>query len=91
MSRTLVFAAVLIWASWIAGGVFAQPTITDTSYAVTAHDVGGFTNPTGIDFLGHNPEDFFVIEKNTGRVRRHLNGINSIALDLQVEIGRAHV
>ena len=39
-------------------------------------------NTTGIRFV--TPDEFFVIEKNTGRVLHFLSGVSSEALDLDV-------
>ncbi len=45
--------------------------------------VSGLTTPTSLAFLG--PNDFFVIEKNTGRVQRVVNGaVAGSVLDLAV-------
>jgi aldose sugar dehydrogenase len=42
----------------------------------------GLTTPTAMSFLG--PNDFFVIEKNTGQVKRVRQGVVSTVLDLGV-------
>jgi uncharacterized repeat protein (TIGR01451 family) len=45
--------------------------------------VSGLTQPTGIAFLGRN--DFLVLEKSTGQVKRVVNGVvQSTVLDLAV-------
>jgi glucose/arabinose dehydrogenase len=47
---------------------------------------GGLVTPTGIAFLG--PNDILAIEKNTGRVRRIVNGtVGATVLDLAVNVG----
>lgn len=60
----------------------AQPTLVDPNLeAVTA--ASGFTTPIGIAFLSAN--DYFVIEKATGQVKRVENGaVTGIPLDLAV-------
>jgi glucose/arabinose dehydrogenase len=69
----------------LSGNLDAQapgPTMLDPNLAVRTV-VSGFTNPTGMAFLG--PSDFFVIEKDSGRVRRVIDGvIQSTVLDLGV-------
>jgi len=46
----------------------------------------GLVTPTSIAFLG--PNDFLVIEKNTGQVKRVVNGaVQSTVLDLDVNFG----
>ncbi len=50
----------------------AQPTLSDPSLAVDLL-VGQLSVPTGIAFLA--PNDLLVLEKNSGRVRRVLNGV----------------
>jgi glucose/arabinose dehydrogenase len=60
----------------------ATPTLTDPNLQVTTV-VSGLDQPTGIAFLG--PNDFFVIEKASGRVKRVLNGsVTATVLDLPV-------
>jgi aldose sugar dehydrogenase len=45
--------------------------------------VSGFVTPSTIAFPG--PDDFLVLEKNTGRVKRVLNGVvQGVVLDLSV-------
>jgi glucose/arabinose dehydrogenase len=58
-------------------------TLNDSNLRVQTA-ASGLTFPTGMAFLGSNANDFFVIEKNTGRVKRVLNGSVSIVLDLPV-------
>lgn len=63
----------------------AQPTVVDPALSVRTV-VSGLALPTGIAFLGSN--DMLVLEKNTGRVLRVVNGtIQSTALDLAVNNG----
>jgi glucose/arabinose dehydrogenase len=48
--------------------------------------VSGLTTPTAIAFLG--PSDFLVLEKNTGQVKRVVDGaVQSTVLDLAVNFG----
>jgi glucose/arabinose dehydrogenase len=80
--RVLWLAAVL--AAWVAGGeAFAvNPTLLDPTLQV-APVVTGLTQPTCMAFLG--PNDFFINEKSTGRVKRVVNGsVAAVVLDLPV-------
>jgi uncharacterized protein (TIGR03118 family) len=49
-----------------------SPTVFDPNLAVRTV-VSGLTTPTNMTFLGDN--DFFVIEKNTGKVDHVINGV----------------
>jgi len=57
------------------------PTITLPGLGIRTVATG-LTTPTGIAFL--TDDDFFVIEKNTGKVKRVLNGVVTTVLDLGV-------
>jgi len=58
------------------------PTMVDPSLAVSTV-VSGLTTPISMAFLG--PNDFFILEKSTGRVKRVVNGaVQSTVLDLAV-------
>jgi uncharacterized repeat protein (TIGR01451 family) len=58
------------------------PSMTDTNLSVRTV-VSGLDSPTSMAFLG--PNDFLVLEKNTGKVQRVVNGsVQSTALDLAV-------
>jgi uncharacterized repeat protein (TIGR01451 family) len=58
------------------------PCMLDPSLSVNAV-VSGLSEPTGIAFLG--PDDFLVLEKSTGKVKRVVNGVvQSVVLDLAV-------
>ena len=58
------------------------PMLTDPKLAVSAV-VTGLTEPTGMAFLG--PQDFLVLEKSTGRVKRVQDGlVQGVVLDLAV-------
>jgi aldose sugar dehydrogenase len=58
------------------------PTLVDPNLAVRTV-VGGLTTPIAMAFLGAN--DFLVTEKNTGRVKRVVNGVVAgTVLDLAV-------
>jgi len=66
----------------VAAVVQAVPSLTDPNLQVTSA-VSGLTQPTGIAFLG--PNDFFVIEKASGQVKRIVNGVvTAVVLDLPV-------
>ena len=45
----------------------------------------GFSQPTGMTFLGSNPNDFLVIEKASGLVRRWNSGTTTNVLSLPVD------
>ena len=58
------------------------PTMLDSNLMVSTV-VSGLSQPTSMAFIGSN--DFFVLEKDTGRVRRVVNGaVQSTVLDLAV-------
>jgi uncharacterized repeat protein (TIGR01451 family) len=62
-----------------------SPTLTDPNLSVRPV-VTGLTMPTGMAFLG--PQDFLVLEKSTGRVKRVLDGVvQGVVLDLAVNFG----
>jgi glucose/arabinose dehydrogenase len=63
----------------------AQPTLVDPRLDVRTV-VSGLNSPTTMAFLGE--DDILVLEKETGRVRRVMNGaIQSTVLDLPVNFG----
>ncbi|HQR07976.1 MAG TPA: PQQ-dependent sugar dehydrogenase [Gemmatales bacterium] len=63
--------------------VWAQ-TVSDPNINVSVL-ANGFSQPTGMAFLGSNPNDFFVIEKASGLVRRWNSGTTSNVLTLPVD------
>lgn len=61
------------------------PSVVDPNLAVRAV-ITGLRQPTTMSFIG--PDDFFVLEKATGRVQRVVNGaLHSTVLDLAVNAG----
>jgi glucose/arabinose dehydrogenase len=64
----------------------AQPTLVDPNLQVRTV-VGGLANPTTMAFLSRN--EFLVLEKTNGTVRRVINGVlqPAPALDLAVNFG----
>ncbi len=62
------------------------PSMTDPNLSVKTV-VSGLSQPTSMAFLGNN--DFFIFEKNTGKVQRVTNGVvqNPAPLDLAVNSG----
>jgi uncharacterized repeat protein (TIGR01451 family) len=62
------------------------PSMLDPNLSVTTV-VSGLSQPTSMAFIGNN--DFFVLEKNTGKVQRVTNGIvqSPAPLDLAVNSG----
>jgi len=57
------------------------PTVVDPGLDVRTA-AAGFVTPVSLAFIG--PNDMLVLEKNTGRVQRVLNGAQTTALDLAV-------
>ncbi|HJZ80920.1 MAG TPA: PQQ-dependent sugar dehydrogenase, partial [Pyrinomonadaceae bacterium] len=62
------------------------PSMTDPNLSVKTV-VSGLSQPTSMAFIGNN--DFFVFEKNTGKVQRVINGVvqSPPPLDLAVNSG----
>jgi glucose/arabinose dehydrogenase len=60
----------------------AQPTLVDPNLTVEIVSPQGIRLPTGMRFLG--PDDYFVIEKLDGKVKRVQGGTASEVLDLNV-------
>lgn len=60
----------------------AQPTLVDPSLVVEIIAPPGISSPTGMGFLG--PDDLFLIEKDTGKVKRVHGGVVDEVLDLDV-------
>ena len=62
------------------------PSLTDPNLSVKTV-VNGLSQPTSMAFIGNN--DFFIFEKNTGKVQRVTNGVvqNPAPLDLPVNSG----
>ena len=83
-TRLLVSALSLCVAGWT-GSMRAQepsPQLLDSKLAVRTA-VGGLTTPIGLAFLGAN--DWLVIEKDTGQVKRVVDGnVTGTVLDLAV-------
>jgi glucose/arabinose dehydrogenase len=70
-------------------GSGASPVVAQTGPTVVDPDLGvrtvvsGLTTPSTVAFLG--PNDFLVLEKNTGRVKRVVDGtVQAVVLDLAV-------
>jgi glucose/arabinose dehydrogenase len=85
--RTLFTATLLIGLALSVGAatptVRAQggPAVVDPNLGVRAV-VSGLVTPSTMAFIG--PDDFLVLEKNTGRVKRVTNGAATTVLDLSV-------
>jgi glucose/arabinose dehydrogenase len=88
MYRTLTGITACLLLLMIAGSAAAQstgPSMVDPRLAVRTV-VTGLITPTTLAFIG--PGDFLVLEKNTGRVQRVVDGaVHSTALDLAVNFG----
>ena len=81
MVATTAAAAALLAAAPAA----AQPTLVDPNLGVRTV-ASGLTTPSTIAFIG--PNDFLVLEKNTGEVKRVTNGVvQGTVLDLSVNFG----
>src|ERR1051325_7312548 len=77
-----LLAAVALWPRQSANAQALSPTLVDPNLAVRTV-VSGLIQPTTMAFLGDN--DFFVLEKASGKVQRVVNGtIQSTVLDLAV-------
>ncbi len=76
-----------VWLTWfaLAGSLYAQ-TLTDTNLTYDTVVSSGLAFPIAIEFLDPaDPSRFFVIEKNSGRVKLVQNGVvSSTVLDLPV-------
>jgi glucose/arabinose dehydrogenase len=81
----LLSTFLLVGLAGASQNVFAQPTMLDPNLSVRTV-VSGLTQPINMAFLGEN--DFFVLEKGTGQVKRVVNGtVQSTVLDLAVNSG----
>lgn len=58
-------------------------TVSDPNLSLSVL-ASGFSQPTGMAFLGSSPNDFLVIEKASGLVRRWQSGVISNVLTLSV-------
>src|SRR5689334_11794801 len=77
-----LLGALILWPRPDANAQTAGPTLVDPNLAVRTV-VSGLNQPTTMAFLAEN--DFFVLEKSSGRVQRVVNGtIQSTVLDLAV-------
>jgi glucose/arabinose dehydrogenase len=59
-----------------------QPSVVDSGLAIQTLAPAGLLQPTGMRFIG--PDDFFVIEKASGKVKRVHGGAVDEVLDLSV-------
>src|ERR687898_2083046 len=84
----LIAGLALLVGMFPAGGAGAQspgPTLEDPDLGVRTV-VSGLVTPTSVAFLG--PHDVLVLEKNTGKVQRVVNGsVVATVLDLAVNFG----
>ena len=82
--KSSLFTTAVLAAAWLLPSLplQAQPEVLVPNLAVRT-TVSGLNQPTGMAFLSAN--DFFVIEKATGQVKRVTNGvIGATVLDLAV-------
>jgi len=81
----LAVAAVALLGAGGAARAQGLPTVVDPNLAVRPV-VAGLSQPTTMAFLGAN--DFFVVEKASGQVKRVVNGqVQGVVLDLAVNSG----
>src|SRR5688500_8339342 len=86
--RSILVAAIATACLLAAAGgpLSAQPTMLHPRLGVRTVVSAGLELPTSIAFLGAN--DFLVLEKNTGKVKRVVNGaVQATVLDLAVNFG----
>src|SRR5688500_11411434 len=84
MKRSLSFATAILVAIFIctSDGGAQEPTMVVPNLD-TRTVTSGLVTPIAVAFIGEN--EFFVIEKNTGQVKRVLNGVvQGTVLDLAV-------
>lgn len=80
--RTAMASAILAIGMGLAAGASAVPSLTDPNLVVSTV-VSGLVQPTCLAFIGAN--DFLVLEKASGRVKRVVNGVvTATVLDLPV-------
>jgi aldose sugar dehydrogenase len=79
-AATLV-AAIAFSVTHRAGAQGSGPQMLDPDLGVRTV-IGGLTMPIGMAFLG--PNDFFVIQKDNGQVKRVVNGVATTVFDLGV-------
>lgn len=73
MSRTVAaLAASLALSCCLPAGLALAQTMSDANLVVTPLSTSGLDGPTSMAFVA--PNDILVLEKDTGRVRRVLNG-----------------
>lgn len=83
MTRRCASISLLVASLLVAGDrAVAQPTLVDPSLVLESVFPSGISSPTGMRFLG--PDDLFVIEKNSGKVKRVHGGAVDEVLDLDV-------
>jgi aldose sugar dehydrogenase len=77
-----VITGLALSVTTVAVGAQAGPSVVDPNLGVRTV-VGGLVTPSAMAFLGSN--DFLVLEKNTGQVKRVVNGVvQGVVLDLSV-------
>ena len=72
----------LLAACTVGEGALAQPSLVDPALVIDTLAPAGLFAPTGMRFLG--PDDAFLIEKNSGKVKRVHAGVVDEVLDLGV-------
>jgi glucose/arabinose dehydrogenase len=82
LAATALTTALIAAASTAPVGAQSGPAVVDPNLAVRTV-VSGLVTPSTMAFLG--PNDFLVLEKNTGAVKRVVNGaVQATVLDLSV-------
>ncbi len=84
MFRTTRLISLATLAALLAAAPSLAQTVTDTRLTVTPIVAGQLSQPTSMEFVA--PNDFLVLEKASGIVRRVTNGVLSptVALDVAV-------
>jgi glucose/arabinose dehydrogenase len=81
VAATAATTALIAGASTAPVGAQAGPAVVDPNLGVRTV-VSGLVTPSTMAFLG--PNDFLVLEKNTGEVKRVVNGVPTTVLNLSV-------
>jgi aldose sugar dehydrogenase len=77
---TVLFSILLLFGSNRES--LGNPSLKESNFKLEKI-VDGFSRPTGITFLG--PDDFLVIEEDTGKVKRVIDGqVSQTVLDVDV-------
>lgn len=84
---TAVLAGSILWAGSAAKADSIPPEVLDPNLEVTTA-LDGLNQPIGVVFLG-SVDDYFVLEKASGQVRRVLNGVVQAAPAIDLPVNSA--